>query len=250
MTEESISVACQEGKLLTVKSLLSRDPRLSIKPDSDERYPLHWAVSYQRVEIVKMLLDPFVVSSKEISGGESATDLRPKKFDIDIDDMVDGGGWTPLHVAASVGNIEVLELLLAHTPKPDVNQQTSGGQTPLHFAVSKNLPQIAEVLVCKAGASTRLKDKLGQYPIHRAASIGSLRLLKLLVEHGKSPVGAKDSYGWTPMHHAMAEGHGDFAVELVKLGADPHAVDSEGKTPVQVAVDAKVAQFFRENCDV
>lgn len=250
--------AALQGEILIVKGLLKSDPKLAISKDNDGRSPLHWAVSSQHTEIVKLLLNPSSVDTdSSISGGNSQQagttttggSGKKKSLVIDIDELTDESGWTPLHIACSVGNLEIFEISMNHDPKPDVNLQTSTGQTPLHYAVSKNNYPICETLIVKYGASARIKDKRGQYPIHRAASIGSTKLIELLVNKGKSQLNSKDNSSWTPMHHALAEGHGDIGLLLVKLGADPKVKDSDDKTPLEVSVDEKVAKFFKKGCD-
>lgn len=227
--------AAREGKPLTVKGIISVNPKAVLVKDDDGRIPLHWAVSFQHLEIVSILLNPWKFGTD---------DSKRKKFDIDIDDYLDDAGWSPLHIASSVGNMEVFDLLISNDPEPDVNLQTNTGLTCLHLATSKKNTDIVKALLEK-GASARVKDKKGQYPIHRAASIGSVALTETLAKQGKSPLNAKDISGWTPLHHALAEGFGDVAVLLVKLGADYQVEDNEGLTPLKVSVDENVAKFFK-----
>lgn len=231
--------ASREGKILIVKGLVSENPKSVLEKDLDERIALHWAVAYGQLEIASILLNPTKFQPASLS-----KEQRVKSFEIDIDEFTDESGWTPLHIAASIGNLEVLQLLLGHEPTPDANLQTNNGSTPVHLATSKKHFDIVKELVSK-GASVRTKDKKSQYPLHRAASVGSLPLVEYLVKEGKSPINAKDISGWTALHHALAEGFGDVAVLLVKLGADYNVEDSDGNTPLKVAVDDKVAQYFK-----
>ncbi|KAI1276643.1 ankyrin [Xylaria sp. FL0933] len=119
----------------------------------------------------------------------------------------DDSGWTPLMIAASVKDGDVLvELLLSRGA--DVNHKNQNGQTALHFVASKNNLEVARKLfAAKPPASARVRDKRGQYPLHRAAAVGSVPMVKLLLEHN-SPLNATDNAGYTALHHAVAEGHG------------------------------------------
>lgn len=220
--------AARDGQVLIVKGLVEQNPKLIFERDLDGRIPLHWAVAFSQLEAVSILLNPGKITGKSI--------------EVEIDDFVDEAGWTALHIAASVGNPEVVSLLLTHAPKPDLNLQTSTGVTPVHLATSKKHTETVKELV-NAGASVRIKDKRGQYPIHRAASVGSIALVQFLGD--KSPLNAKDVQGWTPLHDALAEGFGDAAVLLVKLGADPTVESNEGETASQVAVDDAVRKYFK-----
>ncbi|KAH3664414.1 hypothetical protein WICMUC_005799 [Wickerhamomyces mucosus] len=227
--------AARDGKILTVKGLISSDPKSVLVKDDDGRIPLHWAVTFQHLEIISILLNPF-----KFQQGET----KVKRFEIDIDDFTDDSGWTALHIASSVGNLEILQFLLNHEPNPDVNLQTNTGLTSIHLATSKNHLDIVKELVSKGG-SVRIKDKKSQYPIHRAAANGYLGLVELFSKDLKSPLNAKDINGWTPLHHALSEGFGDVAISLVKFGADYNIQDNDGLIPIQVAVDENVAKYFK-----
>lgn len=61
-----------------------------------------------------------------------------------------------------------------------------------------------------------------------------MKLVDLLVKEGKSQLNAKDAFYCTARHDALAKGHGDVAVELRKLGADPN-VEGDGQALFQVS---------------
>lgn len=68
----------------------------------------------------------------------------------------DPNGFTPIHAAASYGNIELLHYLL--TNGGDVNVQDSDGDTPLHHTESI---EVARLLVKEFGANYRIKNNEG-----------------------------------------------------------------------------------------
>lgn len=228
--------AVMDGNVGIVKSLLSENPKLALTKDSDGRTPLHWATSFQNLELVKVLLNP----------SQFSKDNSAKKIVVDIDDYTDDSNWTPFHIAASTGNLEIFKLLATHEPTPDPDLQTSTGQTCLHYAVSKNHFELVEYLIKEMKASVRIKDKKNQLPLHRAAAIGSEKMVQLLVEIGKSPLNMTDSFGMSALHHALAEGHADVALQLVKYGADWKQPTSDGDTAMDVALNDKVRLFFKK----
>ncbi|KIW33680.1 uncharacterized protein PV07_00509 [Cladophialophora immunda] len=213
----AIHEAAREGKTQVVESLLNANPKLAALGDQDNRLPLHWAIAFAHLDIVKLL---------------TAT----RSFDPDAED---GSGWTPLAIAASLkdnSGLPIIELLLSKDADPKI--ATNTGVTPLHLAVSKNNLDVCKTLL-KHGASARVKDKRGQLPLHRAAAVGSVPVVKLLLEN-KSPINATDMDGHTPLHHAISEGHGDVAVELLKAGAETDKKDHEGRLAIDCAPDGKV----------
>lgn len=226
-TDYPLHAECMNGNSEKVHQLLAESPSLVKSVDDDSRYPLHWAVSFQHVDIVDILLGYM------------------KK--VDLDSVLDESGWSPLHIAASVGNVEIMEKLLEHSIEPNVDLQTKNGITALHLACSKKHQDVVKLLL-ERGASVRVKDKNGQLPLHRAAAVGSMGIASMLCDKN-SPVNTKDRLGWSPLFHALAEGHGDVAVELVNKY---HAVwegetDNQEQTAEKVCVDDKVRKYFLAN---
>ncbi|KAF9640426.1 putative proteasome regulatory particle subunit protein [Lasiodiplodia theobromae] len=190
---------------------MAANPNLATRRDDDDRLPIHWAVSYNRIPIVSQL-------------------IQTKNFD-------DGSGWTPLMMAASLKDAdELVDLLLSRDA--DVNMKNNNGQTALHFTASKNNLDTARKLVAKK-ASARVKDKRGQLALHRAAAVGSVPMIKLLLQ-ANSPLNATDMDGMTALHHTIAEGHGDAALVLLKAGADTEKKSIDGSLAIELAPDTKV----------
>ncbi|KAH7380861.1 ankyrin repeat-containing domain protein [Cadophora sp. MPI-SDFR-AT-0126] len=211
----AIHEAARDGRTQVVESLLAANPKFAQRVDDDGRLPLHWAVSYNHLDIAKLL---------------AAT----KDFDADVQD---GSGWTPLMIAVSLKDGEELVDLLLRKDA-DVNAKT------LHFVSSKkNIDLARRLLDHNPHASARVKDKRGQYAIHRAAAVGSVPIVELLLKH-KSPVNASDVAGQTPLHHAVAEGHGDTAVALLKAGADAEKKDNDGFLALDLAPDSQVKKYI------
>ncbi|KAF1995859.1 putative proteasome regulatory particle subunit [Amniculicola lignicola CBS 123094] len=215
----AIHEAAREGQTSKVESLLNANPKLATLRDEDDRLPIHWAVSYNRLPIVQHL-------------------IQLPTFDPDVQD---GSGWTPLMMACSRKDADpIVSLLLAKDA--DVNAKTLSGQTALHFTASKANLDVARTLV-KHKASARVKDKRGQLALHRAAAVGSVPMMKILLE-AKSPLNATDVDGMTALHHAVCEGHGDAALLLLVAGAEWDKQDSEGRMALDLVPDAKTRSYI------
>ncbi|KAL2043330.1 hypothetical protein N7G274_003636 [Stereocaulon virgatum] len=220
----AIHEAAREGRTAAVESYINANPRLATQKDDDERLPIHWAVSYNHLPIVKLL-------------------VSRKDFDPDVQDS---SGWTPLMIASSLRDAdEIVDLLL--NKEVDVNAKNYSGQTALHFTASKNNLETARKLVSHK-ASARIKDKRGQLPLHRAAAIGSVPMVNLLLEN-KSPLSATDVSGLTALHHAISEGHGDTAMVLLKAGAETDKRDANGNLAIDLAPDKKIRQYILQSAE-
>ena len=91
-------------------------------------------------------------------------------------------GYTPLHKAARMGNIQVAEILISRGC--EINAQTLVHlETPLHLAVERRDLTMTRLLL-NSGAVTDAKDLDGQQPLHLAAANGKPELAFLLMAHG------------------------------------------------------------------
>ncbi|OWK61817.1 Ankyrin repeat and EF-hand domain-containing protein 1 [Lonchura striata] len=82
-----------------------------------------------------------------------------------------------------------------------------------------------------------IKDKYYKTPLMVACASGNIVLVEFLLEKG-ADVNATDNFLWTPLHHACYNGHLDIAKVLVKAGAAVNAPAIGGATPLMRAIEA------------
>ncbi|XP_049633962.1 ankyrin repeat and SOCS box protein 10 [Suncus etruscus] len=140
---------------------------------------------------------------------------------------------TPLHVAASRGHTEVLQLLLRRRAQPDF---APGGHTALHEACTAGHAACVHALLV-AGADPNLPDQDGRRPLHLCRGAGTLECAKMLLRFGASVDGRSEEEEETPLHVAARLGHVELADLLLHWGACPNARDVEGRTPLLTACD-------------
>lgn len=92
-------------------------------------------------------------------------------------------GWTPLHVAAYEGHLEVCKLLLSYSETVKIDAFSDYDSTPLHLACAQGHVEIAHLLL-KCGADIGVKDLDGNTPLHLAASQGRESVVSWLLLQG------------------------------------------------------------------
>lgn len=97
-----------------------------------------------------------------------------------------------------------------------------------------SLEEVFDLL--SAGADPRAADAHGVTPLHLASTPG---LAEALLDAG-ADVNARDHYGLAPLHNAVLEGLAPVVQVLCRRGADVHAVEAKGFTPLQMARDYDV----------
>ena len=94
------------------------------------------------------------------------------------------GGTTPLHLAATVGNAETIEALLAVGAK--LEARAKDGRTPLHTAaLGGNAEAIAALTA--AGAKLEARAEGGLTPLHAAVLSGNAETIEALLRAGARP---------------------------------------------------------------
>ncbi|KAL8708801.1 MAG: hypothetical protein Q9220_006362 [cf. Caloplaca sp. 1 TL-2023] len=141
-------------------------------------------------------------------------------------------GNAPLHLAAMMGNPDIVQLLIDHkanvditsTPRGDaLARKFNGSRTPLHWACDKGHEETARLLI-ENGADVSAKNCTGRTPLQEAIMRHKTGIAKLLLEKGAS-VDTHDDEGWTPLHQAANSG----MVEMIRILLDK-GCDIEAKT--------------------
>ncbi|ELT88757.1 hypothetical protein CAPTEDRAFT_70103, partial [Capitella teleta] len=114
-------------------------------------------------------------------------------------------GYTPLHSACNLENVEMVKMLLVMGA--EIDKRDKQGRTALQTALAVSHPsseltlkRIVEILVAK-GANVNVKADRGDTPLHMAADREYLSIAEHLIEQGADPNAVNDE-GNTPLHYA------------------------------------------------
>ena len=171
----------------------------------------------------------------------------------------DAKGRTPLHYASGLS--EQLSALVYKFSEPPAGADLAwlAERTPSRRVMAADAPQ-AQVLgelapvqlqtvrvLLAAGANASAAAWLTRAtPLHLAARAGATDgVLRALVGAG-ADVHARDWHGRSPLHVASAGGHVETCLALLQLGADPTAADAHGRPPRWYAQAAGAAMGAAE----
>jgi ankyrin repeat protein len=97
------------------------------------------------------------------------------------------GQKSPLHLAAEVGDLEVLQSLPRASVKKLINQLDPADRTPLMCAAQKGNIEAAAALI-EMGAEVNARNSTGDTALRVAASDGTPEMARLLLEAGGDPL--------------------------------------------------------------
>ena len=128
-------------------------------------------------------------------------------------------GDRPLHVAAKLGRLEIVRLLL-NWAGADPNTTNKTGRTPL-MAACACLDNRAEVVrsLLGAGADATLEEENGYTALHVVGYYGRIDLVDMLHAEAPDTLSRAASTRETPLCIACAQGRENVVARLLSLGA-------------------------------
>ncbi|KAF2864847.1 ankyrin repeat-containing domain protein, partial [Massariosphaeria phaeospora] len=145
--------------------------------------------------------------------------------------------WTPIYYAVYHNREAALLHFLRAEGSPD--DVTGIGQPPLCIAVAAGHIGIVTIL-CEAGADVKATTKdNGETALHLAIKNGRTDIVEVLLSYGSDIEARTVHTGETPLHYAAAKtGSLAVVVALTRCGANYEALDSKGRSPAEVALQA------------
>ena len=131
----------------------------------------------------------------------------------------DDSGWTPLHIAAHLGNAQFVQLLLTKGNSP-AYVRNKEGLSALHIAAKEGNYGVMDKLMTACPDIYELLDNKGRNALHTAAESGSLTALYFFHHRPELEglVNGQDEEGNTPSNLAAINGDTYTAQELGEGG--------------------------------
>lgn len=141
---------------------------------------------------------------------------------------------TLLHLAASLGHVDVVRFLLQNGAQ--IDGASKAGATALHMAAREGRTQVVQLL-CASNAMVSAKTTVGQVtPIFLAAQGGHVKSMNILIKHQADPSACCGQSKTTPLHVAAERGHFDVATWLLSGSrASVNQTDGDGATALHFA---------------
>jgi ankyrin repeat protein len=212
-TQSLMYRAVMTGNEAILRLLLENGANTTFKSYYNDETPLSIAITMQKLNVVKILVD----------------------YGADIE-LESEFSQTALQRAADIGNEAISQLLVER----GANVVGNEFQRPLTLAATSGNANITKILL-NAGADTeaRVDDKYESgcsdaTALHLAACGGHLAVVQALID-GRADVNARDATDFTPLHCAAIHDRLEVARLLLKHGADITAKDEDGACPSDVA---------------
>ncbi|ESP05113.1 hypothetical protein LOTGIDRAFT_101181, partial [Lottia gigantea] len=177
LTPFHLAITLTDNNTSVLESIL-KSKIIDINSPLKDKSPLTLATERGHIECAVLLLQH----------GADATELDPN-------------GQNSLHVAASKGKAELLQILMINQ---DVNCRNAENKTPLWLAAAEGQFDCA-ILLCMNGADPSLMGDIRVPALHFAAGSGQVKAAESFLQHG-AEVTALDGNGNTALHVAASRG--------------------------------------------
>ncbi|XP_045072109.1 ankyrin-2-like, partial [Coregonus clupeaformis] len=237
-------MAAQENHLEVVRYLLENGGNQSTATE-DGFTPLAIALQQCHNQVVSLLLEhdtkgkvrlPALHIAARKDDTKSAALLLQNDHNADVQSkmMVNRtteSGFTPLHIAAHYGNVNVSTLLLNRGAAIDFTARN--GITPLHVASKRGNTNMVALLLDR-GAQIDAKTRDGLTPLHCGARSGHDPAVGLLLERG-APILARTKNGLSALHMSAQGDHVECVKHLLQHKAPVDDVTLDYLTALHVA---------------
>ena len=187
-----------------------------------------------------------------VRSGDLAKVMELTKDGKDIESF-DGSGWTPLHIATTRDNMDILRYLLSQNPRLEICGKKMNKDTPLSYAAFNGQADAIKILL-NSGADVHARNDCDYSPIMVAASERHAEAVSKLLSGGANP---NDATGFRGTALLLASGSGRWRLPtlraLIEGGADVKPKHLNGFTPIlniaKYGGEDEMAYLIEQGCE-
>lgn len=172
------------------KLFISNPSDINTRDDINGYTPLHYAVKYRNIKMLKLLIEKGAWTNCQ-----------------------DHTGRTPVYIACHEGWLEGVEILIEK--KVELNKCNEEGNSPLHAAVQENNVDIAVILL-KNRINCAIINNAGENFLHIAIKLKCISLVNKLINHINFDLFELDNQKKSPLHLTVDEDQVDILDLLIK----------------------------------
>jgi len=185
MSESNFIQAIQEGNIEVVKTLLIENPSLINTKTEQGISVLLLAMYYRKNEIVNVLLENKKDFDFFEAAASGQLDFVKKHLENEpgILNQFAVDGFTALGLSCFFNQEEIAKFLLEKGADPNIASNNDFKVAPLHSAAAISQIEIVNILL-QNGANVNAQQSSGVTALHSAAHNGATKIVKLLLKNG------------------------------------------------------------------
>ncbi|ARF02649.1 SWPV1-032 [Shearwaterpox virus] len=214
--------------------------------------PLHYAIKYKKVDLIKILLDSSKIIGKKwflhkqylikALNNNCSYDIITLliKYGAPIDEQ-DDLGKTALHYSISNGRKDITDLLINSCADVNIIDGCIGG-SPLHYAVSNNDIVLTKMLLDR-GANVNIINAHTDTILNIAIASKNKTIVNMLLKYGANAklIGLNRS----AIHAALETRDIDMLNIILLAGGNVNTYNSKCLTPLYIAVNSMKIEFVK-----